>query len=234
MTDRTRSPGQRKWPARPRDAASVVVLRGHRDNPEVLLGRRRLDARFMPGVYVFPGGRVDPSDAAQGAGLPLRHDVLAKMSRHCPPRRARALVWAAIRETWEETGLLIGEPGEIDDDSTSPLHAAYAAAKLRPASGQLDYILRAITPARSPIRFNTRFFLADGEVTSGKLEHTTELEDIGWRSAAEALKEYELMTVTRLALNEAVDLWRENPPPDPDRPVKRMFNRKSIRLISTE
>jgi 8-oxo-dGTP pyrophosphatase MutT (NUDIX family) len=234
MTSTAHSIGQKKWPARPRDAASVVLLRGPRDEPEVLLGRRRLDARFMPGVYVFPGGRVDRTDAAQGAELPLRDDVLAKMMRHCDTRRAKALVWAAIRETWEETGLLIGEPGEIGDDSTSPLHAAYAAAKLRPASLQLDYILRAITPTRSPIRFNTRFFLADGMATSGKLQHTTELEDIGWRPAAQALREYELMTVTRLALNEAVDLWRDNPPPDPERPVKRLFNRQSIRLITTE
>lgn len=234
MTEQNRPKEQKKRPARARDSSSVVLLRGSRKDPEVLLGRRRLNARFMPGVYVFPGGRVDPTDAAQGAELPIRHDVLAKMSRHCKPRQARALVWAALRETWEETGLLIGEPGDIGNDSTSPLHAAYAAAQLQPASGKLDYILRAITPTRSPIRFNTRFFLADATVTSGKLQHTTELEDIGWRPAAKALEEYELMTVTHLALSEAMALWQENPPPDPNRPVKRLFNRRSTRMITTE
>ncbi|MEX2617612.1 MAG: hypothetical protein WD767_16100 [Alphaproteobacteria bacterium] len=234
MTDRTTLAAQKKRPAHPHDAASVVLLRGTRTNPEVLLGRRRLNARFMPGVYVFPGGRVDRTDAAEAEPFPLRHDVLAQMRRHCPPRRAQALAWAAIRETWEETGLLIGEPGDIGDGGRSPLHAAYAAANLKPAAGQLHYILRAITPARSPIRFNTRFFLADGAATHGTLQHTTELEDIGWRSATAALSDFNLMTVTHLALSEAIEHWRERPSPDPDRPVKRMFNRRSTRLISTE
>ena len=139
-----------------------------------------------------------------------------------------------MRETWEETGLLIGEPGDVSDHDRSPLHAAYAAANLRPAPGQLHYILRAITPARNPIRFNTRFFLADGAATHGKLQHTTELEDIGWRPAAVALADFNLMTVTHLALSEAIEHWRENPAPDPNRPVKRMFNRRSTRLITTE
>ena len=85
-----------------------MLLRGSRVNPDVLLGRRRRDARFMPGVYVFPGGRVDRGDAPQALSCVMRADVLAKPSRHCPPRRARALVWAAMRETWEESGLLIG------------------------------------------------------------------------------------------------------------------------------
>jgi len=234
MTDTSTDATQKKRPARPHDSASVVLLRGARQEPEVLLGRRRLNARFMPGVYVFPGGRVDPTDAAHGAAFPLRDDVMTQMGRHCPPRRATALAWAALRETWEETGLLIGEPGDISDSDASPLHAAYAEANLRPAAGRLDYILRAITPTRSPIRFNTRFFLADAETTSGTLQHTTELEDIGWRSAAEALDTLELMTVTRLALDEAVNLWRENPAPDPNRPVKRLFNRRSTRMITTE
>lgn len=224
----------RQYPARPRDASSVVVLRGSRDNPDVLLGRRRRDARFMPGIYVFPGGRVDRGDAPQAAPYALRGDVLAKLSRHCPPRRARALVWAAIRETWEETGLLIGRPGRIADADASPLHAAYAAANLEPHTGGLDYIFRAITPTSSPIRFNTRFFLANAQTTSGALRRSGELEDIGWRPVSEALNNLKLRGVTAMALGEATNVWRDRPPPDPARRVKRLTNRRNLQLIAFE
>lgn len=228
------APENRKNPVRPRDASSVVILRGSRDNPDVLLGRRRRDARFMPGIYVFPGGRVDRADAPQGASYAMRADVLAKLSRHCPPRRAHALVWAAIRETWEETGLLIGRPGRIADSGCSPLHAAYAAANLAPHVSGLDYIFRAITPTHSPIRFNTRFFLADAESTRGTLRRFGELEDIGWRPASEALGDLDLRGVTKMALREATALWRENPPPDPSRRVKRLTSRRDQRRIALE
>jgi 8-oxo-dGTP pyrophosphatase MutT (NUDIX family) len=228
------TPENRKFPVRPRDASSVVVLRGARDNPEVLLGRRRHNARFMPGIYVFPGGRVDRNDAAQAAPWDLRDDVLAKLSRHCTPRRARALVWAAIRETWEESGLLIAAPGRISDAGLSPLHAAYSAANLAPHTGGLDYIFRAITPASSPIRFNTRFFLADAKSTQGQLRRTGELEDIGWWPVSQALRDLDLRGVTRMALHEATTLWRDNPPRDPLRRVKRLTNRKNLTLITFE
>ena len=228
------TPENRKFPVRPRDASSVVVLRGSRDNPDVLLGRRRRNARFMPGIYVFPGGRVDRGDAAQAASWEMRDDVLEKLSRHCPPRRARALVWAAIRETWEETGLLIAMPGQIADGGRSPLHAAYAAAGLAPHAGGLDYIFRAITPANSQIRFNTRFFLANAKTTRGQLRRSGELENIGWRPVSEAIDDLDLRGVTRMALGEATALWRDDPPRDPSRRVKRLTNRKNLSLVTYE
>ena len=228
------TPENRKFPVRPRDASSVVVLRGSRDDPDVLLGRRRRDARFMPGIYVFPGSRVDRGDASQAASWDLRDDVLANLSRHCPPRRARALAWAAIRETWQETGLLIATHGRIADAGRSPLHAAYAAANLAPHAGGLDYIFRAITPASSPIRFNTRFFLADAKSTQGQLRRSDELEDIGWRPVSEAINDLDLRGVTRMALGEATALWRDEPPHDPSRRVKRLTNREKLSLVTYE
>lgn len=220
--------------AHPRDAASVVLLRGSRTDPEVLLGRRRLDARFMPGIYVFPGGRVDRADYAHAADIPVRDDVLAKLERHCPTRRARALIWAAIRETWEESGLLIGRPGTIDRVNGSDLHRAYADAGLAPYTEGLDYIARAITPAHNPIRFNTRFFLADGAQAPGALHHTSELEDIGWRRVSEAISDLDLMNVTRFALVEALKLWRDGAPPDPNRRVARLSTRMRTKLLTLE
>ncbi|MBL4720129.1 MAG: NUDIX domain-containing protein, partial [Alphaproteobacteria bacterium] len=217
--------------ARPSDAASLIILRGSQKNPEVLLGQRRKDARFAPGVYVFPGGRVDRSDGAHARPYPARSDVVAKIARHSPERRANALVWAAIRETWEESGLLIGEPGKIDDSEKSPLHNAYADAGIRPGSAKLDYIGRAITPTRSPIRFNTRFFLTRATETHGILHLNSELEDIGWRTVSETLNDLKIMKVTDFALRAAVDYWRESPAPDPERPVPRFTHLQANRGI---
>lgn len=159
---------------------------------------------------------------------------MAKLRRHCPPQRARALVWAALRETWEETGLLIGQKGRIAAARQSELHRAYAQAGMRPLSESLDYVARAITPARNPIRFNTRFFLADGTQASGKLHHTSELEDIGWRRVSEALSDLDLMNVTRFALTEAMKVWSDSLHPDPDRPVVRLSIRVRTRLMTLE
>ncbi|NKB58895.1 MAG: NUDIX hydrolase [Alphaproteobacteria bacterium] len=193
-----------------------------------------MDARFMPGIYVFPGGRVDRSDYAEAEAFSIRQDVLAKLKRHCPPRRAHALIWAAIRETWEETGLLIGQPGDIDEANRSPLHTAYAQQGLSPWTEGLDYIARAITPARNPIRFNTRFFLVNGSHAPGKLKHSSELEDIGWRRVSEAISDLDLMNVTRFALTEAMTLWSEGLPTNPERPVARLTTRLQTKLITLE
>ncbi len=211
-----------------------MLLRGSRSDPEVLLGRRRLNARFMPGIYVFPGGSVDRADYRHANSASIRDDVLTKLVRHCPAERARALIWAALRETWEESGLLIGQPGPIEHADLSDLHRAYANSGMTPTTDGLDYIARAITPTRSPIRFNTRFFLIDGANTAGSLRHTSELEDIGWRPVSEAMSELDLMNVTSFALQEAMTLWRENTAPDPTRRVARLSTRVNARLIALE
>lgn len=231
MTDRE---PRRAAPARPSDAASLIVLRGPSERLEVLLGQRRKDARFAPGVYVFPGGRVDRTDGAHAKRYPVRPDVVEKIGRHCPPRRAKALAWAAIRETWEEAGLLVGEPGDIENSELSPIHAAYAEAGLTPSVHKLDYIARAITPTKSPIRFNTRFFLTSGNETFGDLHVSSELEDIGWRSVSETLNELKIMSVTAFALQEAITYWRESPTPDPNRLVPRFTHQAEPRRILLE
>ena len=233
MSDR-RSSAPPKRPVKPKDAASVVLLRGSRQDPEVLLGRRRLDARFMPGIYVFPGGRVDRADYRHAASASIQEGVLRKLQRHCPAGRAKALIWAALRETWEESGLLIGQPGQIEPDNRSDLHSAYNDAGQAPDLNGLDYIARAITPAQNPIRYNTRFFLVDGAHAVGTLRHTSELEDIGWRRVSEALDTYDLMNVTSFALEEAMKLWSESAPLDPERRVPLLSTQVDTKLITME
>jgi 8-oxo-dGTP pyrophosphatase MutT (NUDIX family) len=183
--------------ARPRDAASLVLIRGAGERTAVLLGRRRPEARFMPGFYVFPGGRLEPADerAASRAVGDLRSDVLARLARHCSAPRARAFAHAALRETVEETGL-----------------AAAAGEILR----TLDYIARALTPPTLGTRYDTRFFLADGALFAGELKRDGELSDLGWRHLGE-VEALPMARVTRFVLNEAARVWVNPPAPDPHR-----------------
>jgi 8-oxo-dGTP pyrophosphatase MutT (NUDIX family) len=157
----------------------------------------------MPGYYVFPGGRLDPSDRQRSGfeetlGRPLRglHGQ--------EPHQLLALARAAIRETYEETGLLVGWPGRPRSrPGRQEVWQAFASAGMTPGFSGLRLILRAITPAQSPIRFNTRFFLAEGEHSTGRLRSNGELEDIAWRPGTKALR-LPLADVTALVLRQAL------------------------------
>ncbi len=154
---------------RPKDAATLIAWRTGKQGIEVLMGRRAGRHRFVPHHYVFPGGRVDRRDYAAQVGSPLRPAVLEQLCASCAPRLAHALAVAAVRETWEETGLSVGDP------STPDLQ-------------HLDYALRAITPPQSPIRFHARFFSVDARHLCGNLQGNGELLDLAWRPVAECLK----------------------------------------------
>lgn len=141
----------------------------------------------MPDVYVFPGGRVDRSDASQPAASELRPDVAARLAQTASnPARARALAVAAVRETFEETGLVLGHRHD---------------SGIRPALAALDFVARAITPALNPIRYHARFFLADGEALEGDLRSNGELLDLAWVPIPKAL-ELNIIDVTEFVLRE--------------------------------
>ncbi len=141
----------------------------------------------MPDVYVFPGGRVDSNDATRPAASELRPDVAARLARTTSnPARARPLAVAAVRETFEETGLVLGHRD---------------ASGVRPALAELDFVARAITPAHNPIRYHARFFLADGEVLGGDLRSNGELLDLDWVPIPKAL-ELNIIDVTEFVLQE--------------------------------
>ncbi len=103
---------ERRWPnQRPRDAATLIVLDRTGPAPKVLMGRRHPNHKFMPGKFVFPGGRVEAGDRQMSvAGALDAHCERRLMTRVQRPsmQRARALALAAIRETFEETGLAFG------------------------------------------------------------------------------------------------------------------------------
>jgi len=134
----------------------------------------------MPGRYVFPGGRVDAGDARVKVPVDLRPEVSAQLSVGCTPGRARALAMAAVRETFEETGLIVGYRVTAPIVTRSPGWAPFFATGYVPALDRLDYVARAITPPGRVRRFDARFFLVDAAGVGGTLAGNGELEDLRW------------------------------------------------------
>jgi 8-oxo-dGTP pyrophosphatase MutT (NUDIX family) len=194
---------------RPVDASSLVLYRGRGPSLEILVGLRGANHVFVPNRIVYPGGRVDPTDARIRPATPLRDDVAARLRRTATEPRARALAIAAVRELFEETGLLLAAGEDVPDR----WHRDIA-----PRLDTLDYIFRAVTPPGRSRRFNTRFFLAPADAVRGELAGDGELEDLRW-VGFEELRELPLMWITRAVLDEARRIVDAAPPPDPERPV---------------
>jgi 8-oxo-dGTP pyrophosphatase MutT (NUDIX family) len=178
------SPGTRRGPVRPRDAASLILHRRRQGYVEVLMGRRPRSARFMPGVYVFPGGATEPDDRRVRPSSVLTPEVTPLLKVGGSAARARAMAVTAVRETFEETGLMLAAPGDVGLDA-HPVWGEWTAAGLAPALACMDLTARAITPTRSAIRFHARFFLADGHAVRGVIGGDGELEDVAWVPLAE-------------------------------------------------
>ena len=194
-----RQPGQRA--VRPKNAATVMIIRRDAAKPRVLMGRRHGGHSFMPDRWVFPGGRIDRADYRAPFASDLRADVGTLFDRHLPPGRGRALALAAVRETWEEAGLLLAKPGAAR--ATGPWKT-FADQGVLPDLEAMDVIARAITPPAVGKRFDTWFLMADAErLTSlDRQADCGELEEIAWVDfdAAMALP---LPAVTRLMIKEA-------------------------------
>jgi 8-oxo-dGTP pyrophosphatase MutT (NUDIX family) len=126
----------------------------------------------MPDIWVFPGGRVESQDSRLPTLRPLSPPVARQLEAHWSPTRVRALATAAIRETWEETGLAVGE---------------VQGAELLPDHSALVYLGRAITPVGSAIRYHARFFMTSAEAASGRLRGNGELADLTWLPLDRAL-----------------------------------------------
>jgi 8-oxo-dGTP pyrophosphatase MutT (NUDIX family) len=196
---------------RPRDAASIVLIRGSADKPEVLMGRRRKRASFLPNIYVFPGGRVDSHDRIVPAGLALPRDLQVRLTKRTTRTHALSLAIAALRETHEETGYLLldsAKAGCLKDAPATPYWQALRQAGGGPDLARLAYIARALTPTMSHKRFNTRFFLADANAAHGELLVDGELEDLHWLPFEEAHR-LPIVDVTEFVLNQARRRWRE-------------------------
>jgi 8-oxo-dGTP pyrophosphatase MutT (NUDIX family) len=182
-------------PAEPRPAATAVLMRESATGPEVLLLRRHRNSGFVPGAYVFPGGRVDANDG----------DV-AWAGTTAPPGE----YWvAAVREVFEETGVLLArqQDGEWSADASSDddleawrerlmqgqadLADVLAGRTLTLDPDALCYIAHWITPVAEPRRYDTRFFVAALPSGRNAAPDEREMTDMLWLSPSDALERFE-------------------------------------------
>ena len=185
-------------PATPRPAATILMLRDGAAGLEVMMICRAREIAFASGALVFPGGRVDPEDAA----LAPQDDPLG------------AFRIAAIREAWEECGLLLARP-----PAPAVGEGAFAAhlrgLGLSPAHDALVRFAHWVTPAHSPKRFDTHFFLAPAPEGQEAVHDGREATEAVWLRPEQALAEADAghrtlvfatrLNLTRLAQNRAVD-----------------------------
>jgi 8-oxo-dGTP pyrophosphatase MutT (NUDIX family) len=173
-TPPTAAPALKPRALRPRDAATLIIVERGRGKIRVLMGKRHAGHKFMPGKFVFPGGAVEPGDRRMNVAGTLDSVVEAKLlvkARQTSPEFARSLALAAIRETFEETGLALG----VTDRGApqSPPEGAwteFAATGVFPTLEGVDFLARAITPPGRVRRFDARFFVADASLIAHRGE----------------------------------------------------------------
>lgn len=190
---------------RPKDAATLILVRpGKSGRAEVLLGKRSGRHSFMPDKYVFPGGRVDPTDGRIPAASEL-HTRSEEKLKIGTRRKPRAFALTAIRETFEETGLIVGTTQKSDTTPRVPDDwQTFFAQNAIPSLHGLRFIGRAITPPYRPKRFDARFFMADARealIDDRPPVDGAELSDLQWTSLEDAIA-LDLPSVTRFMLGE--------------------------------
>ena len=217
----------RQPPAVPRDAATVMLIRQASAGLKVYMLRRQASMAFAPGAYVFPGGSVDARDADEEVAWAGPDAAEWGRIFAAPPSLARALVCAAVRETFEESGVMLAGPApdsvvadttgeDWEADRRALLDRSISLAELLTRRG---LVLRAdllrpwsrwITPVVEPRRFDTRFFVAalpDGQRTR---DVGGEAAAVAWVRPADALAsgrrgEIRLMPPTAVSLSELAD-----------------------------
>jgi 8-oxo-dGTP pyrophosphatase MutT (NUDIX family) len=214
-------------PAVPRDAATVMLLRPAPAGLEVYMLRRQASMAFAPGAYVYPGGSVDARDADEevawaGPDVGEWGRVFA-----ASPSLARALVCAAVRETFEESGVLLaGEsPDSVVADTTSAEWEADRRALLDRSVSLAELLARRglvlrsdllrpwarwITPVVEPRRFDTRFFAAALPLGQRTRDVGGEAAEVAWVRPADALAanrrgEIRLFPPTAVSLSELAE-----------------------------
>jgi 8-oxo-dGTP pyrophosphatase MutT (NUDIX family) len=214
-----------------RDAATMLVIDREGPVAKVLVGKRHHGHKFMPGMFVFPGGRVERADRSMPSATSLDPRVEAQLMlrvRDPSPHKARGFALAAIRETFEETGLVLGAPRTDRDGARMSIPvidgapgerwaesgasrtpdvqwAQYARHGMAPDLAAVHFIARAITPPGLPRRFDTRFFAVDASVIAARIDGAvgpeTELVELVWLPVEHTLQ-LEMPGITIAVLEE--------------------------------
>lgn len=193
---------------RPRDAATLIVVRQEAKQPKILMGKRAASHKFMPNKFVFPGGRLDIVDQRVNVPHDLAPPVLKRLRKQTQARvtdnKLRGLALAAIRETYEETGLIIGRQTDNRLRSSHDVWQSYFDHGVEPPLEKLDFICRAVTPTFRTRRFDTRFFMVYDEFIHTDPQNmekaSGELLDLHWLTLPEA-RELDLPSITRSVID---------------------------------
>ncbi|MDG2404230.1 MAG: NUDIX hydrolase [Paracoccaceae bacterium] len=187
-----------------RNAATVIVLRDRATNPRILMGQRGAKAAFMPNKFVFPGGAVDTEDTEISLVNAIPMPCQARLSQDCDGDLTTPLCVSAIRELWEETGLILGQHGPWQG-SPSEAWNSFAARGYIPSAEHLTFVFRAITPPGRSRRFDARFFLVDAAHLAGDIDDfsaaSDELSHLQWVPLHKT-NEFDLPFITEVVLAE--------------------------------
>jgi 8-oxo-dGTP pyrophosphatase MutT (NUDIX family) len=198
-----------------RHAATVIVLRDRMTAPRVLMGQRGAKAAFMPNKFVFPGGAVDAGDADIPLAGSINTGCAEHLQRQTDADRTHALGVAAIRELWEETGLILGSSGTWNDTPPTDWQG-FADSGHLPDASALQFVFRAITPPGRPRRFDARFFLIDSDSLQGDIDDfssaSDELSHLQW-IALEDVRKFDLPFITEVVLAEVAGRSKDPTPP---------------------
>jgi 8-oxo-dGTP pyrophosphatase MutT (NUDIX family) len=245
-----------------RDAATMLVIDRTGPVPKVLLGRRHHGHKFMPGKFVFPGGRVERIDRRVWAVGALDGRIEARLRqevRRPSAEKARGFALAAIREVFEETGLVLGikrdalavrsgispasgardarpsKPGGTVDEAGDEW-AKFAGTGVAPDLAAVHFIARAITPPGRPRRFDTRFFAVDADAIAARIDGVvgpdTELVELVWLPIDESLT-LDIPGITLAVLEEIKVRIAEGFSHDLPVPFYRLQRGKLVRTLLT-
>lgn len=198
-----------------RNASTIIVMRDWHEKPSVLMGQRGAKAAFMPNKFVFPGGAMDADDSLIPLAAPIGEPHRTRLLEQSASDLAEGLVAAAIRELWEETGLILGQPGTWQSDPHDDWRG-FADAGFVPSGDALQFVFRAITPPGRPRRFDARFFLVNAEAIQNDLDDFSqacdELSHLQWIPLSEA-RSFDLPFITEVVLAEVAANARHDAPP---------------------
>lgn len=222
---------------RPKDSATLILIDRSETIPKVLLGRRHSRHKFVPGKFVFPGGRVESGDRWMQVAAPLHPrdtDRLTRQIKNPSPARAAGFALTAIRETYEETGLMLGTPTSGPLTAPSGPWRAFAEAAVLPNLGAIHFVARAITPTNRPRRFDSRFFAAEVSAVAQRVDGfvgpEAELVELVWLPITEASK-LDMPRITTIVLEDLRDRIATGMSHDQPVPFYHVVRNRSVRDV---
>jgi 8-oxo-dGTP pyrophosphatase MutT (NUDIX family) len=222
---------------KPRDSATLILIDRAESVPKVLLGRRHDRHRFMPGKFVFPGGRIERVDRQMAALAPLHARHVARLMqrvKRASAAKAAGFALAAVRETYEETGLMLGVHTSEPIKTPPGVWQEFAKAGVMPDLSAVHFIARAITPPKRPLRFDSRFFAADAAAIvhrgEGFVGPDKEFVELIWLPISEA-RRLDMPGITAIVLEELQDRIAAGMGHDHPTPLYRMLHRRFVREL---